>query len=122
MEQARIDQLMGEVEALAETTGTAAGSWYFDGNSPPEMYERVCQGLIDGDPEILDSIPYPDLSGEWADAPTPKSVKEDIGATDEEWEVLEDELIDFWLLTASDAAIHEVERVAIYQTTEEVNQ
>ena len=44
------------------------------------MAERVLQGLDDGDPEILDGIPAPDLSGQWADGLTPRGLLDWIGA------------------------------------------
>lgn len=47
--------------------GLAAAGWYFDGNTSEDTCRRVLQGIDDGDPAILDTLPRPDLSGQWAD-------------------------------------------------------
>jgi hypothetical protein len=61
----------------------AAASWVTDGNTSVEHYERLIRMMDDGDPELWDFLPaMPDLSGEWADAPTPKSLFEDVTGLD----------------------------------------
>jgi len=40
---------------------------------------RVLRGLEDGDPAILEALPAPDLSGEWADGYTPDQLAEECG-------------------------------------------
>lgn len=53
--------------------GRDAASWYFDFGRAPSwtdarsVYRRVLQGLEDGDPEVIDTLPSSPLSGEWAD-------------------------------------------------------
>jgi hypothetical protein len=47
-----------------------------------EMAERVLTGIDDGDPEILDAIPRPDLSGEWADRMTADDLVEGLTGID----------------------------------------
>lgn len=44
---------------------------------------RIIAGLDDGDPEILDGLPWADLSGEWADGMTPRRLAEECGWPDE---------------------------------------
>ena len=62
-----------------KSAGRAAASWVFDGNSPPQAYERVLKGIQDGDPEVLDSLRTPNLSGEYADDPTPQTLAQLVG-------------------------------------------
>lgn len=66
---------------LGAQDGESAASWYFDGNTTSETYARVLRGIDDGDPEILGTFPGPDLSGQWADATTPRDFVPD-GAPD----------------------------------------
>lgn len=66
-----------------KAAGESAASWAFDGNTSRETYARIIRGFEDGDPEILDSLPWPNLSGEWAGDPTPRSLAEDYGITEE---------------------------------------
>ena len=55
-----------------------------------ETARRVLQGIEDGDPEILDSLPAPDLSGEWVDTLTGAQLVEDAVA--HAWGISQDEL------------------------------
>lgn len=43
-----------------------------------ETAARILKGLDDGDPEVLDSIPAADLSGEWADGYLPADLMSDV--------------------------------------------
>lgn len=52
--------------SLGREAGRAAASWFFDGNTKSETYERVLLGYEDGDPEVMDMAPASPLSGEWA--------------------------------------------------------
>ena len=58
--------------AAAEGTldGAAAASWVTDGNTTDRTFAWLARGIDDGDPEVLDTLPQPDLSGQWADART----------------------------------------------------
>ena len=56
--------------------GTAAATWYEV--SGEEQARAVLAGILDGDPEVLDTIPHLDLSGQWADGPTPKAILEQV--------------------------------------------
>ena len=44
--------------------------------------ETVLKGIEDGDPEIVDSLPYPDLSGQWADSYSSHDLLEELGVND----------------------------------------
>src|SRR5262245_12356114 len=52
--------------------GWNAAGWLVDGNTddPEVVLLGYLRGIEDGDPEILDKLPTPNLSGEWADVPT----------------------------------------------------
>ncbi len=65
------DAVEAAAKELGGEAGRAAASWVFDGNTTTEEYARVLFGIEDGDPEVLDALPSPDLSGQWAGASTP---------------------------------------------------
>jgi hypothetical protein len=68
-----------EAYALGVSAALAAASWTVDGNTSPEHIVRVLAMLEDGDPMAYDYLPaYPNLSGEYSDDPTPRSLYEDI--------------------------------------------
>lgn len=64
----------------------AAATWIADGNSDKAAVRATLQGLRDGDPEVSDRIwqAAPNLSGEWADSPTPTSLTREIVGYDVE--------------------------------------
>lgn len=76
-------EILAAARRDGKAAGTVAASWVTDGNTSRETYARILRGLEDGDPEILDSLPWPNLSGEWANDPTPRSLAEDYGITEE---------------------------------------
>jgi hypothetical protein len=60
-----------------------AASWVADGNSSEDGIRRLLTMLDDGDPQAEDHLPQrPNLSGEWADNPTPRSLFEDLTGLD----------------------------------------
>ena len=67
-----------------EDDGRAAASWIFDGNTSDETYRQILAGIEDGDPEVMDSLPVPDLSGEWADRMTATELLDMVGGTEDE--------------------------------------
>jgi hypothetical protein len=72
-----------EATKMGREAGIAAASWVTDGNTSREHYVRLAQMMDDGDPQLDDLLPArPNLSGEWADAPTPRSLFEDITGMD----------------------------------------
>lgn len=70
---------------LGAEVGRNAASWFFDGNTSDDAYRRVLAGITEGDPKVLDSLPTPNLSGEWADDPTPNSLREYLGVSENDW-------------------------------------
>ena len=62
--------------------GRSAATW-IDGD--PKNLQRILKGIEDGDPEVLDSLPSPDFSGEWADSPTWTDVWSSALGIDAEW-------------------------------------
>ncbi len=97
--------------------GKAAASWCFDGNTTRETYLAFLKGAEDGDPAVLDRFNLPNLSGEYADDPTPQSLAEDYGISEDdkraEW--LIDDLCTEWENAAHTAFWDELERVARFQ-------
>lgn len=68
---------------LGRDAGLAAASWVVDGNTDQAHIARMVAWLDDGDPRADDYLPArPNLSGEWADAPTPKSIFEEVTGWD----------------------------------------
>jgi len=108
------DELEQEARRLGAAAGIASASWpEFDALSA----RRVLAGMADGDPETLDSLPWLDLSGQWADGPDARTLLEGIGMH-REYQEREPELADD-ILTAyqsahDDAMQEEVERRARY--------
>lgn len=93
------DEQLEQARELGREAGRAAGSWAADGNTSAERARKVLGMLADGDPESESHLPaYPNLSGAWADDPTPQTVAvgvlgdlldatgEDIDALASAWE------------------------------------
>jgi hypothetical protein len=81
-----------EAFELGAAAGIAAASWVADGNTSPEHYARVLAMTDDGDPQASDYLPaIPNLSGEWADAPTPHTLYREITGNDPADRISEDE-------------------------------
>jgi hypothetical protein len=64
------DKTIAKAREIGAERGKSAASWVFDGNTDLATYRRVLKGIEDCDPEVLDGLPYSDLSGEWADGYT----------------------------------------------------
>jgi hypothetical protein len=69
-----LDAIIAQAEADGYSAGVAAGSWIVDGNTSEQTARRLLDGICEGDPAVVDSLPSSPLSGEWADAPTPGSL------------------------------------------------
>ena len=80
----RTRDLKSAARRMGREDGARAASWTYDGNTSREAAERIVRGLEDGDPEILDSFCPPNLSGEYADDPTPHSLARDLGLDDDD--------------------------------------
>jgi hypothetical protein len=115
-----------EAYRLGVEAAVAAASWVLDGNMSQDHIARMVAWLDDGDPRADEFLPaMPDLSGEWADAPTPDSLyREIIGepllvANDA---AVRDEIADAWEAGVSDTFGPECERIlrgALEDTSEE---
>ena len=90
--------------------GIGAAGWAIDfGRMTPrqerETAERVLRGIDACDPAVLDGFRVPNLSGEYADDPTPRSLAGDYGVADDdpraEW--LLDEICTVWEGAASES-------------------
>lgn len=75
---------IGAADSAGYEAGTAAGSWVIDGNTTEETARHLLEGIEDGDPAVLDSLPSSPLSGEWADAPLPRDVLENVGMAEDD--------------------------------------
>ena len=106
----RTRTLMAAARKDGKAAGLAAASWCFDGNTSDETYQWFLAGWEAGDPEVLDQFNVPNLSGEWADAPTPHSLAEDYGMDDDDERL--DSVCTQWENAAADAFWAELERVA----------
>lgn len=99
---------------LGVTAAKAAASWTVDGNTTQEHIRRVLAMLDDGDPSAYDYLPCePNLSGEYADDPTPQSIARNIlGVEVEELPEggeLTQELVEAWELGVSETFSAECE-------------
>lgn len=102
-----------KAKLIGAAEGKARASWFFDGNTTTTTYRAVLAGLDDGDPAILDTLPSADLSGEFAEGRTPKTLAEDCGLADAEGEIVE-ELCNAYEEAFNTAAEQEIERVCHY--------
>lgn len=108
--------LLAEAAQLGREAGKNAASWWEQdaiggrSSNAQECAELTLKMLDDGDPAIYDSLPSPNLSGEWADDPTPQSLMAELDCEDCEPEV-ESDLCDAWSDAASEAVVWEIERL-----------
>jgi hypothetical protein len=107
-----------EAYELGVKAAIAAASWVIDGNTPQDHIARMVAWLDDGDPWAYDYLPaMPDLSGEWADGPTPRSLYAEIIGDERDEDndphpgELEDEIADAWEAGVSDTFQPECERI-----------
>jgi hypothetical protein len=83
-----IDTYIQEAAERGKDAAIAAASWVTDGNSDTAERRRVLEMMRVGD-DVAGYLPrQPDLSGEWADAPTPTSLGCELV---ENWDDLPDE-------------------------------
>lgn len=105
--------LLSYAKRYGREAGHNAASWVFDGNTDVRTYDRILTGIDEGDPAILDSLPVPDLSGEWADSPTPHSLAESLGISDDDSRL--PDLCSAWEEAAGRVFFADVESAARYQ-------
>ena len=94
--------------------GTAAGSWVIDGNTSADTARAILRGIEDGDPEVIDTLPTADLSGQWADTLTGPELVTAAAAyagIDDAEDVFND-ICDAYEVAFEHAAQYEVERSA----------
>lgn len=104
----RTREIIREARRDGADAGRSAASWAFDGITSTDTYRAVLNGIKDGDPAVLDMyrLPnlLPNLSGEYADEPTPNTLREAYCVeSDARWEAIEFDVCDAWETACSDA-------------------
>ena len=111
MTDAEFAACKAQAAEAGKRAGHATGTWLVDGNTSDATRAKVRQGIEDGDPEVMDSLPWCDLGGQWADGLTEQDI---IGETDADPESLEPEevteLVDAYREAYDAAMLAEVER------------
>jgi hypothetical protein len=69
--------------AIGEVQGAAAATWVEIGAT--ERATALLTGINDGDPCILEELPQPDLSGQFADRYSSHDLIAELDCPDEEW-------------------------------------
>src|SRR3989304_6284434 len=131
--QQQDEPAMAAARTLGTTAGEAAASGYSISDEPTAR--KVLAGIEDGDPQVLDTFPWPDLSGQWADVPSgPQVVREILDDADVQhasagdnhapgacnrcdWYDASGDLLDAYELAYGQAMQDEIERMARYQVT-----
>jgi hypothetical protein len=81
-----VDQAIAKAEKLGKAHGINAAEWAIQDSwggrvSSPQDYKAAkafLDGAEAGDPAILDQFTPPNLSGEWADSITPRSLIQEV--------------------------------------------
>jgi hypothetical protein len=117
------DQAVAKAAEIGREYGTNAASWFFDGNTATEHYATTLVAIEEGDPQVYDLLPAPDLSGEGADGYTMRQLAEDCDVSEEEAEdsaandliTVDTLLADAYEAAFSEAVEAEIVRVCQYQ-------
>jgi len=96
--------------ALGDRAGARAGNSFFDGNTDRETYQRVLTGISDGDPAILDQLPYFEAS-EAEELEIYEEIVEFVNREDSE-SPEENDLLETYADAFALAAVREIERIA----------
>lgn len=80
----RTRELLSAARRMGREDGVQAASWTWDGNTSREAAERIVKLFENGDPELYYLFRAPNLSGEYADEPTPQSLARDLGLDDDD--------------------------------------
>ena len=80
----RTRELLSAARRMGREDGLRAASWTWDGNTSRKTAERIVKLFEEGDPEVYDFFYAPNLSGEYADEPTPHSLARDLGLDDDD--------------------------------------
>jgi hypothetical protein len=91
------------IRARGEVDGKTAAEWFFNGPIDIGTSRRFLQGIEDGDPEYMDELPRPMLSGEYADVPTWEDIVRDETNIEELSDDGEIELLDIYEQAFRDA-------------------
>jgi hypothetical protein len=84
MSEVEASQYQREAYELGKEHARNAASWVTDGNESDDSRLNKLSMIADGDPEVFDYLPRePNLSGEFADDPTPLSLARDITGQDD---------------------------------------
>lgn len=114
-----VEKWTAEAYELGADAARTAASWVTDGNLSAKHYAQLIAMMDDGDPALEDYLPtQPNLSGEWADAPTPGSLFELVTGLDASAEFntndqlfdIQDALCDAWEAGVADTFGPECER------------
>jgi len=116
--EAEYEAIIAEARKLGADAGNAGASWCYDGNTKPEWYAHVLKGIRDGDPAVYDMFRVPDLSGEFADTPTDRTLAADLDLDldDDDDRLTLDDACDAYIEAASEAFWSDIERACILQT------
>jgi len=104
-----LERLSPKAHQLGEEAGASSGEQVF---AEAEVTRGWCKqllvGLDEGDSDVLEALPQPDLSGEWADGNTASKLLGDLGVTESldaedqtseaqmSWDDMESHLCDLW--------------------------
>lgn len=113
MDDIKREEMMKRAHDIGAEHGKAAASWVFSGNTDPSEYVKMLTMIEDGDPEMWDALPQPDLSGEWADGFSSWDLMKEVGlkelGDDDDYDVCEE-----YEMGYNDAVVDEVSRVCRY--------
>ena len=109
----RYRETMRAAKIEGTKAGKSAASWWDD---PRHDYAVVLAGLDAGDPAVIDTLPWLDLSGQWADGATYRGILDrcvvGADATDADWvDGTVDQVVDAFRDAHDDALRAEVERI-----------
>jgi len=111
-----LDTAISYAAETGRQNGIAAASWY-DVNE--ENAAAILQGIEDGDSAVLDTFPFADLSGQWADSLSGLEIvrdaweSADVPPDDREEDSFTD-VCDAYDIAFSDAVTDEIARRAHY--------
>ena len=110
----RTRDLKSAARRMGRDAGISAASWV---EIDETNAATILMGFEDGDPVVYDAFRFPNLSGEYADDPTPQSLAEDLDLAEDDpradW--LIDEVCTAWETAASEAFEREIcKRCRVY--------
>jgi hypothetical protein len=110
-----LTQYENEAREMGRQAGINAASWVIDGNTTLFHIERMVAMYDEGDPEYHDYLPTrPNLSGEWADDPTPGTLAYEITGLDSDYpgfDQIVDAIADAWEAGVDETFEVECERI-----------